>query len=81
MCYYALAIFRRARLPAFNRYQLTVIQQLMYSVGYLSSAPITARMRRRRQYVMSAVLTASSMGMLGACLAIKEVTAAACAAR
>ncbi len=73
LCHYSLMIFHRARLPLLSPNQLACLQHAAFVLGYAASAPAMARMRRKKQFVLSAVLMGVSLGVLAACLILKEV--------
>ena len=61
---YSLDIFRRANIK-WNNYFLSILVQAGFIVGYFISAFLMSLMKRKVQYVSTAILMAMSQTILG----------------
>ena len=61
---YSLDIFRRANIK-WNNYLLSILVQIGFIIGYFISAFLMSRIKRKVQYVSTAILMAMSQTILG----------------
>ena len=64
---YSIYIFKKSNV-ALNEYVLSVLLQVGFTVGYITSVPFMGHVGRRPQYFVSSILLATSMVVLGASL-------------